>query len=579
MPRYDVVIVGTGHAGTQAAAALRKEKYAGSVAMLGEFEMTSGSQANAVPRSGTGGPAGAVRAPASPPATFRECWADAVRCFPDEPFLRFLPDGTGTGDPAELASWSYAQFDAVVARVSATLSAAGVGNGSAVHVVLRNCPAFVAIWLAVARLGAWFVPVDPVSSPRDIDLQVRRTSPTVAIVAKSRSGVYREGAAARDVPVIELTEDASDVMASSPLLTCAATALETPVGPDDRLAVMFTSGTTAEPKGVDLTQANYAHVAHVMAEFARLEARHRWLVTLPLFHANAQYYCFAPSIAAGASVVLTATFSASRWVEQARRLGATHASLFAAPIRMILARCPETQQPASLEHVWFAQSLGEQHYERFARLAGTRPRQLYGMTETVAIVCADRAAVPRSDVIGHPVEGRRVAIELGDGTQATAGTPGQLIVQGTPGRDLFRGYLHDQAATQRAFRHTGNGTWFATGDLVCANQAGELRFVGRVDDVVKVAGENVSLTEVEAVAAQAPGILEVAVVAKADDVRDVVPVAYFVARDSGAPPTEDQLREWAKGNLPPAARPREWHQVDELPRTSVGKVRRFRING
>jgi crotonobetaine/carnitine-CoA ligase len=91
-----------------------------------------------------------------------------------------------------------------------------------------------------------------------------------------------------------------------------------------------------------------------MASLVAQEPRHRWHVTLPLFHGNAQYYCFAAAIAAGASVALSATFSASGWVPHARELEVTHASLFAAPIRMILARCPAEEPPLELEHVWFA---------------------------------------------------------------------------------------------------------------------------------------------------------------------------------------------------------------------------------
>ncbi|MFJ9005476.1 hypothetical protein [Streptomyces canus] len=92
-----------------------------------------------------------------------------------------------------------------------------------------------------------------------------------------------------------------------------------------------------------------------------------------------------------------------------------------------------------------------------------------------------------------------------------------------------------------------------------------------------MSGENVSLTEVEAAVAQAPGVLEAAVVGVSDPVRDTVPVAYVVARDPDEPPHTEDLDEWAVRNLAPAARPRAWHLIDELPRTSVGKVRRFRV--
>ncbi|MFJ8794345.1 class I adenylate-forming enzyme family protein [Streptomyces sp. NPDC102462] len=504
--------------------------------------------------------------------TFKSTWESAVLEHAGRPFLLFR-SASGT-----VTQWSYGEFDAVVARTASALRAAGVEAGSPVHLALRNCPAFIALWLAATRIGAWIVPVDPASAARDVASQVRRVRPVVGVCAADRAATYREGAGVTVPVVIELAEDACDVTESGPLAGGVTASTAPEVTPADRLAVMFTSGTTSEPKGVLLTQANYAHVATTMAAAAHLEPRHRWHVTLPLFHANAQYYCIAPAIAVGASVALSATFSASGWIPHARELGATHASLFAAPIRMILARHAHDEPPLRLEHVWFAQSLGAEHHAEFARLVGTRPRQLYGMTETVAIVCADTAEPPTHDVIGTPLPGRRVHVAdpAGRGI-APPGVPGELSVLGTPGVDLFAGYLDDERTTQSAFRATADGTWFATGDLVSADADGALRFVGRVDDVIKVSGENVSLTEVEAAVAQAPGVLEVAVIAQPDPVRDVVPVAYVVARDPDNPPHSSDLAQWAANHLAPAARPRAWHFLDELPRTSVGKVRRFRI--
>ncbi|MFF3567596.1 class I adenylate-forming enzyme family protein [Nocardia jiangxiensis] len=507
--------------------------------------------------------------------TFSALWDATVSNHSNRNFLVF-EDEDGT-----TSQWTYREFDAVVERASCALADHGVRAGTAIHLALRNCPAFLAVWLAAARLGAWFVPADPASSARDIANQVQRTRPALGICAAARAQTYRSGAPAGEFPIIELSETAAD-LGNGPL-TAAARNLASPprarVSPGDRLAVMFTSGTTSQPKGVVLTQNNYVRVAQDMSSVIALRAEHRWLVTLPLFHANAQYYCFAPAIAVGASVALTAKFSASQWVRQAADLRATHASLFAAPIRMILARTPARIPALALEHVWFAQSLGVEHHEEFTRLVGCRPRQLYGMTETVAAVTADVSEPLRHDVIGRPFNGRAVAVvDARTRTGTVIDGPGLLLVRGTRGVDLFSEYLDDPEVTAASFADDGCETWFATGDLVTIDREGVLRFVGRADDVVKVAGENVSLTEIESVLAQAPGVLEAAVLAEPDPIRDRVLIAYVVPRDPAAPPEAELLAEWAVSHLTPQARPRRWHVIDSLPRTSVGKVRRFKIS-
>ena len=510
------------------------------------------------------------------PRTFAGIWQRAVDRHGDRPFLVFR------SEEGRVDTWTYGEFDRVVDDAAALLAANGVRAGDAIHLCLRNSPGFVALWLATAKLGSWMVPVDPASSSRDITTQLGRVTPKVGLYAAARAGTYLDGVGDSGLRTIALAETAADVAAGGVLRTApdGSGFGAAPVDPRARLAVMFTSGTTSQPKGVVLTQANYAGVAERMAAAADLGPDDRWLVTLPMFHANGQYYCFSSAIFVGASVALTASFSASGWVGSAHELGATHASLFAAPIRMILARTPEGTEPARLRHVWFAQSLGKEHHRRFGALAGTLPRQLYGMTETVAIVTADSGEPPGHDVIGDPLPGRTV--RLVDPTtlqDVEDGTPGMIILRGERGDDLFAEYLDAPEINARCFHTDDEGaTWFLTGDLAArTGTGGAMRFVGRADDVIKVAGENVSLTEVEAIVAQAPGVLEAAVVARPDEIRDVVPVAYVVARDKDDPPDPEALAAWAKEQLAPQARPREWHLIDELPRTSVGKVRRFKI--
>jgi crotonobetaine/carnitine-CoA ligase len=151
---------------------------------------------------------------------------------------------------------------------------------------------------------------------------------------------------------------------------------------------------------------------------------------------------------------------------------------------------------------------------------------------------------------------------------------GELLVAGRRGVELFQGYLDDAETTEGAF----SGGWFRTGDLAYRDEAGCFHFSGRRGDVLKVSGENVSPAEVEASLAEHPGVFEVAVVGRADPVRDEVPVAYVVPAPPGPAPSAEELEAWCAGRLSPAKRPRDFVFVAELPRTSVGKVRKFLLD-
>jgi crotonobetaine/carnitine-CoA ligase len=286
-------------------------------------------------------------------ATFADRWTAAVQARPDQPFLIFeAPDGRVT-------EWSYGAFDDVVHRVAGGLVDAGVTSGRAVSLVLANSPAFVAVWLAAVRVGAWIVPSDPQSAAPELRGHLTRTKAALGICASARAVVYREAASGAGVPVVEVDEADADLAVFG---TRRLPAGEPRPHPRDRAAVMFTSGTTSAPKGVEVTQANYAFAGEVMAAAAGLGADDRQIVVLPMFHANAQYYSFASAIAVGASVALMSSFSASGFLAQCARHGATHASLFAAPMRMILARggnpSAEVRAARRLRHCWYASCTG-----------------------------------------------------------------------------------------------------------------------------------------------------------------------------------------------------------------------------
>ena len=484
--------------------------------------------------------------------TFAMTWERSVERAPGSTFMVFeAPDGRVT-------KWTYAEFDLVVSRAAALLRSYGVVPGSSVSLALTNSPTFVALWIATVRLGAWLVPSDPMGATPELAGHIARTRPVIGFCAIPRADTYRAAVAAAGANTVVVEVDEADALLTAlghevnrewpaPALT-------------DRAAVMFTSGTTGLPKGVEITQANYAFAGATMAGACGLTAAHRQLVVLPLFHANAQFYSFASAIWSGASVALMHTFSASGFLAQAARHEATHASLFAAPIRMILTRGATPVAGVALQHCWYAMNITREQHVTLSALIGCTPRQLYGMTETIPAVLTEPVNDPIPESMGLPTAGCVVDLQ-----------GGEIVVGGEPGITLFAGYLDDPGTTAASFRDG----WFLTGDRAHRGQDGRFLFDGRRSDVLKVAGENVSTVEVEQVIAGFPGVLEVAVVGHPDEIRDEVPVAFVVASDASAPPDVDALHAWCSQRLTKSKRPRDITLVDQLPRTSVGKIRKF----
>jgi crotonobetaine/carnitine-CoA ligase len=267
------------------------------------------------------------------------------------------------------------------------------------------------------------------------------------------------------------------------------------------------------------------------------------------------------------------SFSASGFMSQAARHGATAASLFAAPLRMVLARGGPVED-LRLRHCWYAQNITADQYETVSDWFGCRPRQLYGMTETIPAVLTDEAGDPEPSSMGRVTTGCIVDVQRPDGTPVDVGEVGEVVVGGERGTSLFAGYLDDPETTGASFRDG----WFLTGDRASRDETGRHYFDGRRSDVLKVAGENVSVVEVEAVLAQHPGVLEAAVIGRDDEIRDELPVAFVVADPSSSPPSRADLDGWCAERLAKVKRPVEITFLDELPRTSVGKIRKFQLN-
>lgn len=167
-----------------------------------------------------------------------------------------------------------------------------------------------------------------------------------------------------------------------------------------------------------------------------------------------------------------------------------------------------------------------------------------------------------------------------DGPLAPGGV-GRIEIGGLPGLSLFTDYLDDEGATAAAFvdRDDAGLTRLDTGDLGRLDVAGDVEFVGRGGDMLKVAGENVPVLEVEAVLLDHPAVHDAAVVSVPDLILDEVPVAFVVPAAEAPDTLAGDLASWCSERLSGPRRPREVHLVDRLPRTAAGKIQRFRLTG
>jgi crotonobetaine/carnitine-CoA ligase len=225
---------------------------------------------------------------------------------------------------------------------------------------------------------------------------------------------------------------------------------------------------------------------------------------------------------------------------------ATLASLFAAPVRMILARsAADGYSWDGLRVTLFAQNLKQAEVDRFEASYRTRLLQLYGMTETIAPPLMNPLyGVSRHDSIGRPTLAAKVAVRRADGTAAGHGEVGELFISGEPGITLMRGYLGDEAATAAVMDHG----WLRTGDRVMVDEDGFFYFIDRAKDMVKRAGENIALSEVERVINELPFVVESAVVGVPDEVLDAR-IHAFVVCGPGQAVTPAQVLDWCRERL------------------------------
>lgn len=483
---------------------------------------------------------------------------------PDKEWLVWRPLDGGS------ETWTYRRFADAVEELAAGLEASGIGKGDRVVVHQGNRPEFLLTWFALARLGAVLVSTNARSSVDELADYIGRSRARLVVtdddlVADAAVAAGRHGV---DVVVADLVGRSHAVASGARGLSEYVAVSRRPSapdpGPEAEAGIQFTSGTSARPKGVVWTHANFLWAGKVSAANEELRADDRHLTYLPLFHTNAQSYSVLASLWAGGTVILLPRFSASRFWPIAVEEGATWCSTIPFAIRAL------RSQPVPAEHSFRAWGTGV-IVESWERAFGIPTVAWWGMTETISHPIVSEVPSPRRHLamgVANPAYELRIVDERGQVLPESGS--GVLQVRGRRGVSMALGYLDDAEADAAAWDAEG---WFDTGDRVRLDPDGWFTFLDREKDVLRVGAENVAASEVEAVVARVRGVQEAAVVGAPDPMLDEVP-AVFVVPVAGADHDDlvDRILDACREQLADFKIPRRVFVVEDLPRSTLEKV-------
>lgn len=503
--------------------------------------------------------------------------ADAASC---KPFLcipkrhdrAYFPDGIEV---------SYGEIARRISVLRDRYLASGFGHGHRACLLLENRPDFIVHWLALNSIGVSIVPVNPAYRSAEIEYLISHAEPDLIVSLPNQRELAK--ALRGDVPLLEVSGD--DLGASVQHIPHATR--QPPLagypGSQTEAALLYTSGTTARPKGCVLTNEYVVTTGRWYASRGGEATYHfgtdRLYSPLPLFHMAGLTLTTMAMMLAGGCLILPERFNARHAWRDIVACRATVLHYLGVIVAALLTQ-PETPEET-------------QHSLRFSMGVGANPEQRsrartrfgipfvegWGMTET-GRSCFNTAE-PRhldTNTIGRSEPGFELSILDDAGREVAPGIIGELCVRYSaddPRKGFFSSYWKDPAATEEAWR----GGWFHTQDSAYRHDDGAFVFVDRLKHMIRRAGENISAAEVEGTINLAPGVKQSAVVACHDPVRQEEVVAFIAAEGPGSAEAARRVFDFCAGRLAYYKLPAWIAYVDALPMTSTNKIQKHALLG
>ncbi|MDQ1696015.1 MAG: hypothetical protein QOJ03_1368 [Frankiaceae bacterium] len=501
--------------------------------------------------------------------TLQRIFSDHAATAPDVPWCE-------TGGKV----YTYGDFDRMANRVAHGLTARGITRGDAVAVFMSNRPEFFYGMFGLHRAGAVYVPCSTNYSPEELVYQLNHVEAKAVFVDET---TFPQLAAVRaQIPGIALcvihgADDAEGTVTLDGLV--AGQSDEWPdsasqLTADDLALVMYTSGTTARPKGVMLSHGGMLTAAETCSRVFGWSPGERFLSYFALYHSNGGLIALGPAIFSRSTMVMVPSFSASRFVDMLRAHRISYCNLNSSHVRMLLNQ-PPTPHDADHAVRRMMQGLTLEPHEilEFEQRFGTYLCPTYGLTESLGIcVAGGPTGNRRVGSAGRVLRGYSLQIVDDEGRPLPPGEPGEIVVtcDGPHGRAL--GYLKDEENTAATFV----GDVVHSGDVGRIDDDGFLWFVERKKDMIKRSGFNVAAAEVERILVAHEGVADAAVVGTPDLMRDEAIVA-FVVRTPGSTVGRNELFDACDDALSDYKVPQVIEFRDELPRNFLGKIERRRL--
>jgi amino acid adenylation domain-containing protein len=495
----------------------------------------------------------------------------------------------------------YAELDARANRLARTLIESGVSCGDRVGLLLSKSPEAVVAINGVLRAGAAYVPLDPQAPASRLAYIARDAGIAVLVSAAEKAATWPAliagGAPLRTVIALDAGEPPAHggpaaisgsgvanvhVRPAAEVEHQPATPPDVAPGPHDLAYILYTSGSTGDPKGVALTHRNaLAFVDWAVDAFA-VGPADRLSSHAPL-HFDLSIFDLFAAVHAGAAVVLVPTGASVFPLALNRFIAEEEISVwYSVPSALSMLVQRGSVSPGSWPRLRTVLFAGEVFAPRYLYalmdlVPHARFYNLYGPTETNVCTYFEVPRPTRSPggtiPIGRPIAGVDVFVVTDDGDLAAPGEAGELYVRGPT---VTQGYWADPEKTARALIPDRLGgsrdRLYRTGDLVRRDERGELWFLGRRDAQIKSRGYRIELGDIESALYEHECVAECAVKAVPDEIVTNRIEAHVVLR---APVGDDQLARFCRERLPSYMVPERFHARAELPRTSTGKVNRL----